>query len=86
MPIHTRPGGNHVTINELNALPLVFYRAKKKFGAKYGLIMGDLNCGGSYVSRKRYEELSLYTKDDFKFWIDYDQDTTTGHYGHAYDR
>ena len=89
VPIHATPGDKDVTINELNALPRIFYDAKRRFGAEaaaYGLIMGDLNCGGTYVSRRRYEELSLYKKDDFKFWIDYDQDTTTGHHRHAYDR
>ena len=87
VPIHATPRrAQDVTINELDALPRIFYDAKRRFDATYGLIMGDLNCGGTYVSRRRYEELSLYTKDDFVFLINYDQDTTTGHHRHAYDR
>ena len=90
VPIHATPRKRDqpldVTIKELDALPRVFYGAKKRFGEAHGLIMGDLNCGGRYVCRRRYKELSLCTKEDFVFLINYDQDTTTGHYGHAYDR
>ena len=74
VPIHTKP---NITVKEIDALPEAFKIAAEEFGTQTGVILGDLNCGCLFVSKKRYEELRLMKDPSFYWWIKHDEDTTT---------
>ena len=74
VPIHTKP---NITAKEIDALPEAFKKAAEVFGTQTGVILGDLNCGCLFVSKKRYEELRLMKDPMFYWWIKHDENTTT---------
>ena len=74
VPIHTKP---NITAKEIDALPEAFKKAAEVFGTQTGVILGDLNCGCEYMSKKRYKKLRLVNDPSFYWWIKNDADTTT---------
>ncbi|CAI8053063.1 Deoxyribonuclease-1 [Geodia barretti] len=81
--IHVKPSD---VVNELEALGPAFQLASGVHGNSRGVIMGDLNAGCSYLSRSKYEELSLVKDSSFIWLLGYDADTTVASSTCSYDR
>jgi endonuclease/exonuclease/phosphatase family metal-dependent hydrolase len=83
MGIHVRPSD---VVQELEALGPAFQQASEVYGSSRGTILGDMNAGCSYLSRTRYNELSLVNNPSFMWLLGYDADTTVASSSCPYDR
>ncbi|KAL5488567.1 hypothetical protein EMCRGX_G017525 [Ephydatia muelleri] len=70
--VHVRPDN---AFSEINNLHTAFLAASDHYGTQRGIILGDFNAGCSYLSTKKYRQLSLVTDTSFT-WI-LDQNTYT---------
>ena len=64
----------------------VYDAASAKFNTQNGIIAGDLNAEGSYVSKANLKNLKLRSDGRFTWQIGDDLDTTVGNSNCAYDR
>jgi hypothetical protein len=80
---HTRPDSAYMEIDHLDD---VFNSVTKAFLTSHGMIAGDLNADGSYVTSTEYDMLDLVINSSFSWWINNSIDTTTTTTDNAYDR
>ena len=67
-------------------LVTVWETAREKFELENGIIAGDLNAEGSYVSQTNLKKLKLRSDSRFTWQIGDECDTTVGNSNCAYDR
>ncbi|KAL5488546.1 hypothetical protein EMCRGX_G017500 [Ephydatia muelleri] len=56
--------------SEINNLHTAFLAASDHYGTQRGIILGDFNAGCSYLSAKKYRQLSLVTDTSFTWLLD----------------
>eukprot|EP00756_Hemistasia_phaeocysticola_P036795 Hpha_TRINITY_DN16660_c0_g1::TRINITY_DN16660_c0_g1_i3::g.181654::m.181654 len=82
--------GIHITpqdvATEMDALVDVWDEAVSQFGNEYGLILGDMNAGCSYLSNTARDQLKLKTDARFEWLLPEGEDTTVAKGDCPYDR
>eukprot|EP00756_Hemistasia_phaeocysticola_P008710 Hpha_TRINITY_DN14700_c0_g1::TRINITY_DN14700_c0_g1_i2::g.102773::m.102773 len=82
--------GTHISpqsvATEMEAMVAVWDEAVATFGTDYGLILGDLNAGCSYLSASARDALTLKTDPRFVWLLPEDTDTTVAKSSCPYDR
>ncbi|KAL3054365.1 hypothetical protein OYC64_006651 [Pagothenia borchgrevinki] len=73
IPIHTKP--DHA-VEELNALVKVVDAAKLKWTNNNIMVLGDFNADGTYVTKKDWKNIRLFTNTYFHWLIANGVDTT----------
>jgi len=81
--IHVDPD---VAVEEINSLYPAHNSIQSHWGCNNIIIMGDLNAGGSYVSKSKISQLTLRTTPGFYWLIPDSADTTVSNTDCAYDR
>merc|ERR1712080_526633 len=73
-------------VKELNFMDEVYDWMVKYFNTKDAILMGDFNADCSYVTKKKFKTIGLWTDSRFKVQISDDGDTTVAKSDCAYDR
>ncbi|XP_078270031.1 deoxyribonuclease gamma-like isoform X1 [Rhinoraja longicauda] len=84
IPLHSVPRSS---AREIDALYDVYTAMRRRWRAKYFIIMGDLNADCDYVRRKEWKNIRLRNDTNFAWLIGDGEDTTVKESTHcAYDR
>ncbi|XP_078399725.1 deoxyribonuclease gamma-like [Cetorhinus maximus] len=84
IPQHTTPASS---VSELNALYDVYVEMKRRWRAKYFILMGDFNADCEYVRKKQWPNIRLRNDTNFVWLIGDNNDTTVKESTNcAYDR
>lgn len=83
IPIHTEP---KTAEKEISNLAVAYDDSVRRWGEKDALILGDFNAECTYVTKKEWKDIALWTDSRFKWLIDNSVDTTTKSTDCAYDR
>lgn len=82
--------GHHVkpsqAVQEMDALGNLYDYVRSKYRTEDVLLMGDFNADCAYVGEQHWENISLWTRDDFTWAIGNHVDTTTNYRSCALDR
>ena len=83
--IHVRPNSTD-TQKEIEALVAVYEEAVMRYNTTNVIIMGDMNADCSYLSNRRYNNLTFTNDNRFVWLIGKENDTTVTNSTCAYDR
>ncbi|KAK5914730.1 hypothetical protein CgunFtcFv8_009145 [Champsocephalus gunnari] len=94
IPIHTAPRTaaeaarqyTKSTVGELQSLVDVANEAKSLWHNNNIVVLGDFNAAGTYVRRDDFQNIPLFTDNNFHWLIDHDVDTAVSGSQKAYDR
>ncbi|XP_055958287.1 deoxyribonuclease-1 [Patella vulgata] len=81
--LHSKPTA---AVSEIGALNDVRTAVESKWNIQDVMIMGDLNADCTYASESSLADKKIYGDKNYKWLIDWSQDTTTGTSQCAYDR
>ncbi|XP_035229581.1 deoxyribonuclease-1-like [Stegodyphus dumicola] len=80
---HAKPSQ---VVKELNGLADLYDRVREKYFIEDVLLMGDFNAHCTYVKEKEWENITLWTRQEFTWPIGSHIDTTTNYKSCALDR